>query len=183
MAKDKVLGYVRRFTETGDIGGKELLIATPDDIETGSKSKEQHLMKYDDRFLMTKVDFIKRNKDGDLKSIVLSDDEEELPEELKDKDIDELEVYEVIKINKEKELPSYITVAMWLNEEQMRAVVTTDGTVFMSLPFNIRDADKPVEHIEKYTNNLCDSESWKDIYEFIGDQVESSDEYWIVVGD
>jgi len=177
MANKSRIGLIRKFTKTGNIGGAKLLIVIEDDI-----NDDNTLEKDTDRFLIANVDYIKRNKQGELNSIVFTDDETEYPYDMSDLSVGEMEVFEIIedKVD-EHPIPTCKQLALWLREEYGRAVLTEDGLVIMTLAYNINVADEKVNRIVKYTDDLDNDKAWKDISEFFEDQVSSGDEYWKIV--
>jgi len=177
MSNSKCIGNIRKFTETGDIGGERLLVVLKDDI-----NDDNTLEKDVDRFLLAEVEYIKRNKKGELSALVFVDENEEFPCDMDDTAISEMEVFEVVDDKPDSiSLPTYKQLALWLSEGFDRAVLRLDGTVIMSLDYDINKSYDQVEGITKYTADLDNDNAWRDISKFIEDEDSDADEYWKIV--
>jgi hypothetical protein len=177
MANSKCIGNIRKFTETGAIGGKKLLIVLKEDI-----NNDNTIEKDSDRFLIAEVEYIKRTKKGELSDLVFVNDDQEFPTDLDDPDYDEMEVFEIVDDKTGGEvLPTYKQLALWLAEDYDHAILRLDGTVFTYLPYNINKSYDQVEGITKYNNNLEDDNGWKDISKFIENEDRTCDEHWKIV--
>jgi len=172
MAK-KCLGTIRKFTETGALMDKTLLLIKKDNIEDGDDGR---IVDDDQDFVLeTKFAFVQRNMRGNLVAVALSDPDEELPTDLADADWDELELYEVIDKASRASAPTYRELADWILNGEYRVVLDRNDMVHHTLDYKLSEADHPANDIVKFSEDFRSDEGWEDIMNMQNDEETG---YW-----